>query len=450
MRILILQVAPQTRGRPVPRFDPRLGTLLTLLAERGHELHLVGLSRFDEGRVKAALTRCLPQLVFADISPVCVGAARRALEFLGTREFLPIVAGGAFPTVAPAEALSLPGVAAVAIGEPDATLVTYLERLKDPVAPTAVRGVWLRDEQGLTRPQLPGLVEDLDSLPFAERDLFGYADWLARCGELEIAVGRGCPQHCGYCSNDAERVMYEGRGVWVRRRSPGNVLDEITAVRRRHATVRSVRILDHAFALDDSWLVGFCEAYARRCGLPLRCHLRANAVTSTRLTLLRSANLADADVEIISGSDFIRNEIFAMDLSNAQIVAAFGDLHRAGVRTRAVLYLGSPYESEASMEDTLHLLRALRPARVDVRPYFPFPGTRAAAEPCGSNGWLSPRGEEEYHADRPGIEMPACRPPLVTACIRRIRAEFATTVSSPWWQRLRQAPQHLLKLMRGR
>ncbi|MBK8914950.1 MAG: hypothetical protein IPM64_10190 [Phycisphaerales bacterium] len=450
MRILILQVAPQTRARPLPRFDARLGTLLTLLAQRGHELHLIGLSRFDELHVKAALTRCLPQLVFADISPVCVGAARRTLEFLGTREFLPIVAGGAYPTVAPADALSLPGVTAVAIGEPDATLVTYFERLKDPVAPAAVRGVWLRDEQGLTRPQLPALVEDLDSLPFAERELFGCAAWLERTGELEIAVGRGCPQRCGYCPNDAERALYEGRGTWVRRRSPGNVLDEIAVVRDRHATVRSVRILDHAFALDDRWLGGFCDVYAQRCGLPLRCHLRANAITAARLDVLRRSNLREADVEVISGSDFIRNEIFAMELSNGQIHEAFCALHAAGVATRAVVYLGSPYESEASMEDTLRLLRRLRPTRVDVRPYYPFPGTRAATDPCQNNGWLCARGEEEYHADRPGIEMPACRPALVAAGIRRIRAEFSTESSGPWWRRLHHAPLRLLQLIRGR
>ena len=36
---------------------------------------------------------------------------------------------------------------AVAIGEPDASLVTYPERMKDPATNRGV-GVWLRDERG--------------------------------------------------------------------------------------------------------------------------------------------------------------------------------------------------------------------------------------------------------------------------------------------------------------
>lgn len=434
MRILILQLLPDVRNRRVPRFAPQLGTLLTLLKQRGHELALLGLSSFDVLKIKAALAKHLPQLIYADISAVCADLARRTLQHLHDHEFLPIVAGGEYATVEPAAALSLPSVQAVAIGEPDASLVTYFERIKDPAAGQVVLGVWLRDEKGLARPDMPALVEDLDSLPFPERDLFGYDDYVKATGQIEIATGRGCPQQCAYCINDWIESIYDEKGTWTRRRSPDNVLDEIDQLRQNYADVRIVYFTNHAFALDPAWLEPFLEAYARRCTLPFRCHVRANAADDSAVTRLAKAGCKLADIELISGSNFVRNEIFDMDLSGEQIEGAFERLHEAGIATRAILYLGAPYESEVSLDETAALLRRLKPSVVDVRPYFPWPGTRAR-ETARDNGWLHLRGAEQYHRDATGIDMPACRPAIVAASIKKLRREFPAGLTEPWWRR---------------
>ena len=434
MRILAIQFVPDTRGRSVPRFEPQLGTLLALLRKRGHDLDLLGLSRFDLEATKAALARSLPQLIYADIAGVCVDAARRTLEYIQQHEFLPIVTGGNFPTVDPAASLSLPGVQAAAIGEPDASLVTYFERVKDPVAGQVVLGVWLRDETGLARPGLPHLVEDLNSLPFPERDLFGYAEYVRQTGQVEIAIGRGCPQQCAYCINDWLENIYDDRGTWVRRRSPENVAAEINLLRGHYEGVRTVRFLDHTFALDAAWLARFVGVYSRRCQLPFCCHLRLNAVDDEIVDQLKQAGCELVDVELISGSDFVRNEIFDMDLDGEQIDTAFARLKRGGLRTRAIVYVGAPYESAASIEETRALVLKLRPDLLDVRPYYPFPGTRAQ-ELARDNGWLHRRGEEEYHRDRSGLDLPSCRPAEVVAFIRRLRSDTPVSVGAPWWRR---------------
>jgi radical SAM superfamily enzyme YgiQ (UPF0313 family) len=434
MRILVLQFAPATRARRVPRFEPQLGTLLALLERREHQLALEGLAQFDLERVKAALARSLPQLVYADISAVCTDAARRTLEYLQRREFLPVVVGGEYPTIDPAASLSLPGVQAAAVGEPDASLVTYFERMKDPAAAQVVLGVWLRDERGTVQPALPPLVEDLNSLPFAHRDLFGYAEHVRAAGQIEIAIGRGCPQRCTYCVNDRRRELAKGRGAWVRRRAPGNILAEINLLRERYPGIRSVRFLDHTFALDRGWLETFLEAYPRQCGLPFQCHVRANAADEPTIQRLATAGCQLADVEVISASNLMRNEILEMDLTKDQIRNAFARLKAAGIRQRAIVYLGAPYESEASLDETRKLLVALQPDIADIRPYYPWPGTRARTL-CQEQGWIHPRGEEQYHHDLPGVDIPACRPAVLTAFMRRLRSELAAGRDGPWWKR---------------
>ncbi|MFN0136050.1 MAG: B12-binding domain-containing radical SAM protein [Phycisphaerae bacterium] len=433
MRLLILQILPATRGRPVPRFEPQLGTLLTLLEQRGHELTLVGLSSFDVAAIKAGMSRGLPQLVYADISPVCTDAARRTFEHIQRNEFVPIVVGGALAVVDPAGCLSLPGVHAAAIGEPDASLVTYFERVRDPAVGQVVRGVWLRDEKGLARPQMPPLVEDLDSLPLPNRDLFNYAEHVRRTGEIEIAVGRGCPQKCGYCLNPAAERLYAGGGAWVRRRSPRHVVDEIKLLREKYGDVRRVRFLDHAFALDAVWLEPMLALYREQVGLPFRCHVRLNAIERGRIAAMRAAGCDSVSVEVISASNFVRNDIMHMELSSEQIAGAFQVLHAHGLETRAILYLGTPYESETSLREAVQLLRRLRPTIVDVRPYYPLPGT-AAADLARASGWLHTRGEEQFHAQRCGIDMPSCRESNVAAAIRQISREFRVQVGEPWWR----------------
>ena len=148
--------------------------------------------------------------------------------------------------------------------------------------------------------------------------------------------------------NDWHQEIYENHGTWVRRRSPDNVLDEIEDLRGRYEGVKTVRFLDHAFALDAAWLTTFAGTYQRRCDLPFRCHLRANSLDAERVRVLTEAGCRYADVELISGSDFLRNDIFDMELSAEQIVGTFALLRAADIRVRAIVYLGAPYESEAA------------------------------------------------------------------------------------------------------
>lgn len=432
MRILAIQFATNVHGKPVPRFHPQLGTLIALLKQRGHDVALIGIARPDLQTVKQCLAKHLPKLIYADIAAVCSDLARRVLQYVNDHEFVPVVAGGDYATVDPSTCLSLPGVQAVAIGENDASFLTYVERLEDPAMGQVVRGIWSRDERGLARPDLPELVEDLDSLALPERDPFDYRSWIQRTGEIEIAVARGCPQQCAYCTNDWLQEIYDGHGTWLRYRSPDAVCDEIDCLRNRYNTVRRIRFLDHAFALNPHWLHAMLTRYRETCDLPFRCHLRLNALNADLVRSLADAGCRWSDVELISGSDFIRNEIFDMDLSGDQIRAGFRLLRDAGIETRAIAYLGAPYESEVSMEETRSLLLQLKPATVDIRHYYPWPGTRAR-ETARDNGWLHVRGEEQYHRDAPGIDMPACRPDLITRFVKRLRKELSGNAGA-WWR----------------
>ncbi len=85
---------------------------------------------------------------------------------------------------------------------------------------------------------------DLDALPFPDRDLF-LDEWRKYGYTLDspevpfvpdlpapfltIIAGRGCKYNCNFCQ-PAERLLF---GRQVRRRSPGNIVEELKLLREQ-------------------------------------------------------------------------------------------------------------------------------------------------------------------------------------------------------------------------
>ena len=450
MRILFVQFQPPGREPATVRFDARLGVLSALLRERGHQTSLVALSRYDPDDLRIKIAHHRPQMVYADIHAVAADLARRTIAAIAEKHYLPVVAGGYFPTVAPDRALSFPGVQAVVIGEADRAFPAYLDAQAD-LASGPVAGVWFNSDAGVVKSDLPELVTDLDALPWADRMLFGYQSHIDRTGEAEVAAVRGASHTCAYTINDWLMEIYEDRGPWVRRRSPGDVCDEIESLLATFGGVRRIRFDDEGFVEDPAWLAELADAYGQRVGLPMRCHVRANRLDAGRADSLAAAGCTWADIEVISGSDFIRNEIFDMDLSETQIVRTFGLLAERGIRTRAINFIGSPYETEVSVEETVWLNRRIRPPWVEARVYYPLPRTRAA-ELCSESGWISARGAECFEAGESILDMPS----LPAARIRDLAERFCWDVAYPrcgrlmrWLARLRLIHRHRAGRLEG-
>lgn len=426
MRILFLQFLPPNRRRGHARFDEHLGVLSSVLRQQGHATGLLPVTRFDEQAIRIKVAHFRPQFICADIAATCANLAHRTLGHISSHHFLPMACTGVFPTATPDRALSLPGVHAVVIGEPEVALPALLQARATADLDAELPGIWLNSDGAVVKNDLAPLTENLDTLPDADRNLFGYQRQIDATREAEVSAGRGCPHFCAYCLNDWLMEIYEGMGTFVRRRSPERICDEIEALRRKFTGIERIRFREHLFALDEDWLASFVEVYRRRCGLPLRCHIRANALTDRIADLLLEAGTAFVDVEVISGSDFVRNEIFDMELSESQIVSAFERLGRRGIATRAINYLGAPYASEVSIEETVALNRRIRPTIPEARVYYPFPRTRAA-ELCKESGWLSNRGEAGFARDDSILDIPS----LSRSKINRLARRFVWDVHHP-------------------
>ena len=73
--------------------------------------------------------------------------------------------------------------------------------------------------------------EELDILPFADRDLLYAAHRQSRRTKIKpFITGRGCPYNCAFCFNKAYSDLYGGQAHRFRRRSVDNVIRELKEV----------------------------------------------------------------------------------------------------------------------------------------------------------------------------------------------------------------------------
>lgn len=426
-RITFLQIVrrctPEDSG---PVFEQQLGQLSAALRLRGHQTALLRLSQFDRHALHRALDAHEPDLVHVVFDGVSLDSARRTLTEISERCNLPVSVGGPTATVMPDLALSLPGVRAVLLGEADHTLPACLDAVLGG-GTIDVEGVWTNDAGRINKNGIAAMVTQLDDLPFPDRALFGAT---AASESFDITVGRGCPFRCAYCLNDPLRSAAEAGAAFVRRRSPENVCREIDELCMNYPETRRLRFTDHAFALDADWLASFVAAYESGCGIPFSCHVRANGLDERRADLLRRAGCIMAEVEVISGSDFVRNDALEMDTSDEQIERTFALLRERDIATHSVCFVGAPRSTPMAEVKTLELSRRLNPRFVEVRVYYPYEGT-AARELCRDEGWLSNRGEAGYTFGESVLDLPQLPPRKIKEFAEQLSDDIAGPAPSP-------------------
>jgi radical SAM superfamily enzyme YgiQ (UPF0313 family) len=137
---------------------------------------------------------------------------------------------------------------------------------------------------------------------------------------------------------------------------------------------------------------------------------------------------------VVSGSDFIRNDIFDMATTDRQIERAFRLLRSGNIRTTVTHLVGSPYETPVTVDHTLELLERIRPDQVLTRLFVPLPGTRAE-ELCRDCGWLSGLGERAFRENSPMLRMPSMPPETITRLFDQLNWQ-ARHPRSAWLMRL--------------
>jgi radical SAM superfamily enzyme YgiQ (UPF0313 family) len=356
----------------------RMGIMLlsSLLKSHGHEAELIQANYEDVGK---KINNFGPGLLAYSST---TGEHKHALQLnreLKRKFDFVSVFGGPHPTFFP-EMIEEEGVDIVCRGEGEGAMVELAEAIDSGKAIDSIKNLWIKKDGVIIKNPVRDLVFELDSLPFPDRDIIYKNDpILKRHGEKRLLIGRGCPYNCSYCFNHKLKELYGHPWTKIRRRSAGNVIEEIEEIKKGYP-LQFIRFIDDNFLFcKDEWLEEFQRLYRRRVNIPFLCNIRPNLVTPAKIKILKEAGCRSVFMGIETADDDLRYRLLQRRISRPQIQKTCNWLREEGIRFGFYNVLGLPVKEPLIKDwETLRLNIKYRPDIAWSSLFYPYPRTELA------------------------------------------------------------------------
>lgn len=409
----------QSLGDELTAIEPPLwcGLIATYCRLRDHSVAIVDSEAdgLDPEGVAARVAELDPRLVGIVVYGHQPSASTQSMPAAGAvaravRERVPaarILMVGGHVAALPERTLREEALDFAVTGEGPVTIDSLLRVLKSgrPDDVSEVPGI-VHWRDGAVRRTAPApLVEDLDrDLPGSSWDLLPMDKYRAHNWQCFGAMGArqpyasiyttlGCPYRCSFCCINAPF----GRNGY-RFRSPAAVIREIDLLIERYG-VRTFKIVDEMFVLNEAHVTAICEALAPRNAalggtLNVWAYARVDTVKPHMLGLLRRAGFRWLALGIESGSKHVRDGA-KKALRNEDMAGIVHAIQEAGINVIGNYIFGLPDDDAESMRATLDLAKELNCEFANFYSAMAYPGSplhaRAVAE-----GWELPDGWSGY------------------------------------------------------
>lgn len=279
------------------------------------------------------------------------------------------VAGGPYSTFRIEETLKTFDI--VFVGDAEASFREFLCAL--PLE--SIPGIAFRGANGSVihtgSPSLP----PLDALPFPDPSRIELRHYRASPHRelpepfATMMTTRGCGFRCTFCLS-AKNGMNNGR---YRERSVQNVIDEIRLLQERYQ-VRSIQFWDDTFTMRKERTRALSGAL-RPLGLSYVCNTRTDKIDAETAELLAESGCKSVFFGVESGSEGVLSFDIQKDTRNEQVRRAVTHCKRSGLRVTSSFILGSPNDTEGTVEETIQFALSLDSDFVLFNIYTAHPGT---------------------------------------------------------------------------
>jgi radical SAM superfamily enzyme YgiQ (UPF0313 family) len=285
----------------------------------------------------------------------------------------PTIFGGPHPTFSP-EIIEDPAVDFVCRGEGEAIVKELFKTLNSSADYTGIKGLWVKKDNKIFKNPMRLLIEDLDSIPFPDRELYiGKYKYLSK-SQKNILSGRGCPFDCSYCFNHKLKQVYADCGQYIRWRKPENVIKEIESIQNKYK-VKNIHMQDDTFILNKAFLKTFCELYEKRISIPFVCLVRPDLLTEEIAGWLKKADCRIVFMGVESGSEDMRVKVLKRKITDKQIIDAAEYLKKNKIRFRTYNILGLPGETLEQAWETVALNQRIKTDYPWCSLLYPYKGT---------------------------------------------------------------------------
>lgn len=417
MRVLLIYL------EPLDNEPMGLMYIGTVLKRESHRVRIIGLgkSTFLKSLSREVL-RFKPDIVGLNITTMLAGKAEIAASFIKNNfPGIKIIAGGPHPTILPYETLKNKNIDISVIGEGELTIVDLLRaiELKRPLE--KVKGIAFLKDNNLVTTEKREYIQDLDALPFVDRELmpgrviYGRAGYPVGNPCMLLMTVRGCPYKCSFC----QPVLNKMFGSKIRRRSVENVVREITELKRKYG-IRGLWIDDDTFLLDNNWVERFCDLMIEeKLDMLWYTNGRINIADKKILRKMRDAGCVGLVMTPETGSERIRNEILNKNISDEEITAAYRICREIGLPVQANIMLGSPTETNKDLDLSVNLIKKIQPH------FMNFSYTTALPETYLYNRYRKEISESPYYKNYEAYDIGAFKKLETSASDDKLREVLA-------------------------
>ena len=282
------------------------------------------------------------------------------------------VFGGPHATFFP-EFINEHGVDAICLGEGEDALAELATKLEKHQPITEIENICVKKDEKIHSNPVRTLQKNIDNIEFPDRDLVYKYDSYRKRSNKYVLTSRGCPYNCTYCFNHSLKKIYRGKGLFCRKRSIDNVINEIKQLREK-APLKRVQFFDDVFILDRQWVIDFCSVYQKSIALPFICYVRVNLVDEEVIAALKSAGVITVTFAIETGDSFLRNEVLKRKISESEIIKAAQLMHKYKIKFFTQNMVGLPGETVEKAFKTIKLNGLCRPSYSNASIFQPYPG----------------------------------------------------------------------------
>jgi len=265
-----------------------------------------------------------------------------------------VVVGGPHMSIYAKESLTWDCFDVAVVGDGEETFLEICERVESGSEIDGCMGTVVRKDSGelVEAPARP-LPKNIDRYPMAAWDLIPVRDY--HCLTLlkpfaTMVTTRGCPWHCGYCSQ-----VYSEK---LRFRDVELVVDEMEYLVKTFG-VREIVFFDETFTIGKRRMRRFSEEVLRR-GIDVKFNIRARVDTVDRevVRALKKAGLRSIHMGVEAGTDRVL-KIMNKQITREQTERAFRVCREEGVDTRGYFMVGYYDAAPQDVDDMIDFAAGL-------------------------------------------------------------------------------------------
>lgn len=330
---------------------------------------------FDlRNRILKKISNIKPGLVCFSVVTDNFSWALETAKLIKRTMHIPIVFGGVHPTAVPEIVIKYDCVDFVCVGEGEGAIVELADSLENEHSVYNIKNVWVKQGNNIVANKLRPLIANLDSLPFADKDIY-YSDLSFIFQGYTIATSRGCPNMCSYCANSLMREIYKDKGAYLRRRSVQNVLEELEGAKQRYKP-KYVHFLDEVFTYDKKWLSDFVSDYRKKINLPFMCYISPQFADKEIISLLKEGGCYKVQMGVQTLNETKRINLLNRNYSNSRVSYIIDECRRNKIYITCDNILGLPGQDERELLEMAFFYSLHKPNNIEIFYLRYYPRTK--------------------------------------------------------------------------